>query len=64
MMPGRLAGRASMAGKGIIFLVPFPPTLDHLHTHANADNFPVSIEWSFARATMSRYPHHDTLLRT
>ncbi len=33
-------------------------------THANADILRVIIEWSFARATMSRYPHHDTLLRT
>ena len=33
-------------------------------TDANADILPVIIEWSFVRATMSRYPHHGTLLRT
>ena len=33
-------------------------------THANADILRVIIEWNFARATMSRYPHHGTLLRT
>ena len=33
-------------------------------THANADILRVIIEWSFAQATMSRYPHHGTLLRT
>ena len=33
-------------------------------TDANADILPVIIEWSCARAIMSRYPHHGTLLRT
>ena len=51
-------GRERYASSRALFPNPQTPT------QADADILHVIIEWSSARATMSRYPRHDTLLRT